>query len=96
MTETWLRPDIASLFMKGYVCFRSQFSSYDRPFGLGGGTLLFVRSSFSPVETFVQSLSENIFRDSTWCSLTISKNLSLLVDCVYRSPFSNFDNNQSQ
>ena len=90
VTETWLRPDIPGIFVKGYSCFRS-----DRPFGLGGGTLLLIQSSFSPAEIFVQSPSENIFRDSTWCTLSIAKNLSLLVGCVYRSPSSDSDNNQS-
>ena len=90
VTETWIRPDIPGIFVEGYTCFRS-----DHPFGLGGGTLLLVRCSLSPVEIFVQSSIDNIFRDSTWCSLSLSRDHSLLVGCVYRSPSCETDNNLS-
>ena len=65
VTETWLRPDIPGIFVKGYSCFRS-----DRPFGLGGGTLLLIQSSFSlpkflsraPAKTFFVILHGALYR----------------------------------
>ena len=89
VTETWLRSDIPGIFVNGYTCFRN-----DRQNGMGGGTLLLVLNSLSPVLLSPKLSNNENFCDSTWCTLRHSNGVSLLVGCVYRSPSSTVENNQ--
>ena len=89
VTETWLRSDIPGIFVNGYTCFRN-----DRQSGMGGGTLLLVMNSLSPVQISPQLSNNENFCDSTWCTVRLSNDVSLLVGCIYRSPSSTVENNQ--
>ena len=88
VTETWLRSDIPGLFVEGYSCFRGA-----RPSGVGGGTLLLVLNSLSPVEVSLLDKESCNFQDSTWCTVTCPNFPDVLVGCIYRSPSSPLENN---
>ena len=87
ITETWAKDDMtdAELSIDGFVIFTS-----DRKGRLGGGVLLYVRSSI-PVQYFCEA--SNIgFEKSVWCIAELGMS-SLIIGVCYRSPSSEELNN---
>ena len=80
VTETWANEDIldSELSLDGYDIFRR-----DRPVDrVGGGVLLYVKSSLHPVEFF----PNNKFPEQVWCQISDAENKQFLIGTCYRTP----------
>ena len=88
ITESWATTDIsdAELGMTGNVMFKK-----DRLGRRGGGVILYIKESIQAYEIKLEKEAE--CEESVWCNI-VTKNSTLTVGLVYRSPNISTDENE--
>ena len=88
ITESWATTDISDveLGLRGYVMFRK-----DRIGRKSGGVILYIKESIQANEIKLEKEAE--CEEGVWCN-KITRNSTLIVGLVYRSPNISIDENE--